>query len=138
RPGPHVFGDVHRVLQSPGAGGTIRIRQRSDVDLRQNADGARRRVSAGPKSGGNSGYQNVGRDSAAPIPDRGRALRTDQVPTRQAAGERLQGEGAAGGDACRAGWIEVDPEEEPPVCQIMDYGEYRWRLQQIQKDRAHD
>jgi len=34
--------------------------------------------------------------------------------------------------------IEVDPEEEPPVCQIMDYGEYRWRLQKIQKDRAHD
>jgi len=34
--------------------------------------------------------------------------------------------------------IEIDSEEVPPVCQVMDYGEYRWRMQQIQKDRTHD
>jgi translation initiation factor IF-3 len=34
--------------------------------------------------------------------------------------------------------IEIGPEEEPLLCQVMDYGEYRWRLQQQQKDRAHD
>ena len=34
--------------------------------------------------------------------------------------------------------IEIGPEEEPPLCQVMDYGEYRWRLQQIERDRAHD
>ena len=34
--------------------------------------------------------------------------------------------------------IEVDPEEEPPLCRVMDYGKYRWQLQQAQKDRARD
>jgi len=34
--------------------------------------------------------------------------------------------------------IEIGPDEEPPLCKVMDFGEYRWQLQQIQKDRAHD
>ena len=34
--------------------------------------------------------------------------------------------------------IEIDSEEDPPVCQVMDYGKYRWRLQQREKDREHD
>jgi len=34
--------------------------------------------------------------------------------------------------------IEIGPEDEPPLCQVMDYGEYRWRIQEQQKDRAHD
>jgi translation initiation factor IF-3 len=34
--------------------------------------------------------------------------------------------------------IEIDAEEEPPLCRVMDYGTYRWQLQQAQKDRAHD
>jgi translation initiation factor IF-3 len=34
--------------------------------------------------------------------------------------------------------IEIDPEAEPPTCQVIDYGLYRWRLQQAQHDRAHD
>jgi len=34
--------------------------------------------------------------------------------------------------------IEIDAEEEPPLCRVMDYGKYRWQLQQSQKDRAHD
>jgi len=34
--------------------------------------------------------------------------------------------------------IEIDAEEEPPLCRVMDYGKYRWQLQQGQEDRAHD
>jgi translation initiation factor IF-3 len=34
--------------------------------------------------------------------------------------------------------VEIGPEEEPPLCQVIDYGEYRWRLQEQQKGRAHD
>jgi len=32
--------------------------------------------------------------------------------------------------------IEIGPDEEPPLCRVMDYGEYRWQLQQKQKGRA--
>jgi translation initiation factor IF-3 len=31
--------------------------------------------------------------------------------------------------------IEIGPEEKPPLCQVMDYGQYRW---QMQRDRKHD
>jgi len=34
--------------------------------------------------------------------------------------------------------IEIDAREEPPLCRIMDYGKYRWQLQQAEKDREHD
>jgi translation initiation factor IF-3 len=34
--------------------------------------------------------------------------------------------------------IEIGPDDEPPLCQVMDYGEYRWRIQEQQKDRAYD
>jgi translation initiation factor IF-3 len=34
--------------------------------------------------------------------------------------------------------IEVGPDDVPPLCQIMDYGKYRWQLQQSRKDREHD
>ena len=34
--------------------------------------------------------------------------------------------------------IEIDADEQPPLCKVMDYGKYRWQLQQAQKDRAHD
>ena len=34
--------------------------------------------------------------------------------------------------------IEIEAEEEPPLCRVMDYGKYRWQLQQAQNDRAHE
>ena len=34
--------------------------------------------------------------------------------------------------------IEVGPDDTPPLCQIMDYGKFRWQLQQARKDREHD
>jgi translation initiation factor IF-3 len=34
--------------------------------------------------------------------------------------------------------VEVDPDSTPPVCQVIDYGKYQYRLQQARKDRAHD
>jgi translation initiation factor IF-3 len=34
--------------------------------------------------------------------------------------------------------VEIDSEEEPPLCQAIDYGVYRYRLQQLRKDRLHD
>lgn len=34
--------------------------------------------------------------------------------------------------------VEIDPDSSPPVCQVIDYGKYRFRLQQAQKDREHD
>ena len=34
--------------------------------------------------------------------------------------------------------IEIGPDEDPPLCKVMDYGEYRWRLLPGEKDRAHD
>jgi len=34
--------------------------------------------------------------------------------------------------------IEIGPEDAPPLCQVMDYGLYRWQLEQAQRDRQHD
>jgi len=34
--------------------------------------------------------------------------------------------------------IEIDAEAQPPLCMVVDYGKYRWQLQEAQKDRAHD
>ena len=34
--------------------------------------------------------------------------------------------------------VEIDPDSTPPVCQVIDYGTYQYRLQQMRKDRAHD
>ena len=34
--------------------------------------------------------------------------------------------------------VEVGPDETPPLCQLIDYGKYRWRLQQAREDRKHD
>jgi translation initiation factor IF-3 len=34
--------------------------------------------------------------------------------------------------------VEVDPDSAPPVCQVIDYGKYQYRLQQARKDRGHD
>lgn len=31
--------------------------------------------------------------------------------------------------------IEIGPDDTPPLCQVMDYGKYRWRLQQARNDR---
>ena len=33
--------------------------------------------------------------------------------------------------------VEIDPDSTPPVCQVIDYGRYRYRLQQMRKDRVH-
>jgi len=34
--------------------------------------------------------------------------------------------------------VEVGPAETPPLCQVIDYGKYRWRLQQAREVRRHD
>ena len=34
--------------------------------------------------------------------------------------------------------VEIDSEAEPPVCQVINYGKYRYRLQQARKDREHE
>ena len=34
--------------------------------------------------------------------------------------------------------VEVGPDDTPPLCQLIDYGKYRWRLQQALEDRKHD
>jgi len=34
--------------------------------------------------------------------------------------------------------VEVGPDDTPPLCQLIDYGKYRWRLQQAREDRKHD
>ena len=33
--------------------------------------------------------------------------------------------------------VEIDPDSTPPVCQVIDYGKYQYRLQ-ARKDRDHD
>lgn len=30
--------------------------------------------------------------------------------------------------------VEIEPTSKPPLCQVIDYGKYRYRLQQSQKD----
>ena len=34
--------------------------------------------------------------------------------------------------------IEIGPEQDPPLCRVMDYGQYRWQVQQQEKDGNHD
>jgi translation initiation factor IF-3 len=34
--------------------------------------------------------------------------------------------------------VEIDPDALPPVCQVIDYGSYLYRLQQARNDRAHE
>ena len=34
--------------------------------------------------------------------------------------------------------VEVGPDETPPLCQLIDYGKYRWRLQQAPEARKRD
>ncbi|PYJ55908.1 MAG: hypothetical protein DME24_23775 [Verrucomicrobia bacterium] len=34
--------------------------------------------------------------------------------------------------------VEVGPDDTPPLFQLIDYGKYRWRLQQAREDRKHD
>lgn len=34
--------------------------------------------------------------------------------------------------------VEIDPESVPPICQAIDYGKYRYRLQRAAMDRQHD
>ncbi len=34
--------------------------------------------------------------------------------------------------------VEIDPEARPPICQAIDYGKYRYRLQKAEMDRKHD
>ena len=34
--------------------------------------------------------------------------------------------------------VEIDPDSTPPVCQVIDYGKYQYRLQQARKNRNHD
>jgi translation initiation factor IF-3 len=34
--------------------------------------------------------------------------------------------------------VEIDPEAVPPVCQAIDYGKYRYRLQQARKAGNHE
>ena len=34
--------------------------------------------------------------------------------------------------------VEIDPDALPPLCQVIDYGAYRYRLRQTDNDRAHD
>ena len=38
----------------------------------------------------------------------------------------------------RVDLVEVDPDSTPPICQVIDYGKYQYRLQQAREDRAHD
>ena len=34
--------------------------------------------------------------------------------------------------------VEVQPDSIPPVCEIVDYGRYRFRLQEARKARMHE
>jgi translation initiation factor IF-3 len=34
--------------------------------------------------------------------------------------------------------VEMNPDSDPPVCQVIDYGKCQYRLQQARKDRPHD
>ena len=34
--------------------------------------------------------------------------------------------------------VEIGSDDTPPLCQLIDYGKHRWRLQQAREDRKHD
>ena len=34
--------------------------------------------------------------------------------------------------------VEVGPDDTPPLCQVIDYGKYRWRIEQAREARKHD
>jgi translation initiation factor IF-3 len=34
--------------------------------------------------------------------------------------------------------VQINPDAQPPVCQAIDYGKYRYRLQRAREDRAHE
>jgi translation initiation factor IF-3 len=34
--------------------------------------------------------------------------------------------------------VEVQPDSVPPVCEVVDYGKYRFRLQEMRRARKHE